>query len=330
MSYSEYGSPAKISEVRLLIDHTIAVNRIAGAAPKRKTPLCIWGSPGIGKTELVESYAIEKGFQIINIAPAQFEEMGDLLGMPMLREDRMHLAPPEWIPNQEGPGILLIDDVNRADDRILRGLMQLFQHYKMVSWELPHDWHIILTANPDTGDFSVTPMDEAMLSRLRHVRLQFDLSEWLMWAEGAGLDARGLEFIQCYPEIFQSERINPRSFTHFLESIQPISDLKTELELVRLLAEASLDVSTSAAFLHFVTQEMGQLPSTYNILNSSHFQQEIALPLSNIIKGEVLRMDILSLVGDRLIVHIQELKSPLTISQKENLKALAKHGMVTQ
>jgi len=46
--------------------------------------------------------------------------------------------PPDWVPkaDESGPGILLLDDINRADDRILRGLMQLLQEFEMFSMDL--------------------------------------------------------------------------------------------------------------------------------------------------------------------------------------------------
>ena len=132
-----YGTAAKASEIVLFLEHFIKINQKAEAEGKRKTPFCIWGSHGIGKTELVEGFAESNGFQMAYVALAQFEEMGDLLGMPKIVENETHFAPPEWVPKQNGPGILLIDDVNRADDRILRGIMQLLQNYKLASWDLP-------------------------------------------------------------------------------------------------------------------------------------------------------------------------------------------------
>ena len=43
---------------------------------------CPWGTHGLGKTQIVRDYAINKGWKFSYIAPAQFEEMGDLHGMP--------------------------------------------------------------------------------------------------------------------------------------------------------------------------------------------------------------------------------------------------------
>tara|TARA_A100001037_G_scaffold288903_1_gene300088 strand:- start:234 stop:512 length:279 start_codon:yes stop_codon:yes gene_type:complete len=90
---------------------------------------------------------------------------------------------------------MLIDDVNRADDRILCGIMQLLQNYELISWKLPSDWHIVLTANPDGGDYSVTPMDNAMITRMMHVTMKFDVSAWAKWAEKTGIDTRGINYV---------------------------------------------------------------------------------------------------------------------------------------
>ena len=60
--------------------------------PKKRVPICIWGNHGIGKTELLKALANELTTQdnlssdekwlFTSVAPAQFEEMGDLHGMP--------------------------------------------------------------------------------------------------------------------------------------------------------------------------------------------------------------------------------------------------------
>ena len=70
--------------------------------------------------------------------------MGDLHGLPVRLDPNPDVQgdestvymPPDWVPKEddEGPGILLLDDLNRADDRILRGLMQLIQEFEMFSW----------------------------------------------------------------------------------------------------------------------------------------------------------------------------------------------------
>lgn len=189
--YQYYGTASKAGELIDFLSHVTTTNLAKEQTGKKKTPVCIWGKHGIGKTEIVETFAKDQGYDFAYIAPAQFEEMGDLIGMPAIEEGRTVFRPPAWVPREEGPGILLIDDVNRADDRILRGIMQLLQNYELVSWKLPSKWQIVLTANPDGGDYSVTPMDDAMLTRMLHITLSFDIKEWARWAEQNGIDPRG-------------------------------------------------------------------------------------------------------------------------------------------
>jgi MoxR-like ATPase len=115
------------------------------------------------------------------------------------------------VPREEGPGILLLDDLNRADDPILRGLMQLLQNFEMFSWTLPNKWQIVCTANPEDSDYSVTPMDDAMLTRMLHVSLRFDVRAWAAWALRHGVDSRGVDFVLTYPELVSGQRTTPRS-----------------------------------------------------------------------------------------------------------------------
>ena len=167
----------------MLLQHALDTMSLTNTSGERPTPVCIWGLHGIGKTELVRDLAQQLGYDFVYIAPAQFEEMGDLVGMPKIAVDSVkgevtRFVAPEWVPKKQGPGILLLDDVNRADDRILRGIMQLLQNYAVVSWSLPAHWLIVLTANPDNGDYSVTTLDDAMLTRMLHVTLEFDVHSW--------------------------------------------------------------------------------------------------------------------------------------------------------
>ena len=112
--------------------------------------------------------------------------MGDLHGMPIVVDPDKRItgdeytvySPPDWVPKEEGPGILLLDDINRADDRILRGCMQLLQNFELFSWHLPDKWQIVATANPEGGDYSVTPMDDAMLTRFYDTSLNFVSKIW--------------------------------------------------------------------------------------------------------------------------------------------------------
>jgi hypothetical protein len=239
--------------------------------------------------------------------------MGDFHGMPRI----VHLpdgrsvtesAPPRWVPAQEGPGILLLDDINRADDRILRGIMQLLQNHEMGTWSLPPKWQIVATANPDNGNYSVTSMDEAMLTRLLHFTLTFDARVWAAWALAKGVDPRGITFVLSYPETVSGSRTTPRTLTHFFGKIAKIKDLRKDIALVVNLAMACLDEATVAAFVAFINDDLAMLPEPSEILEAES-PEAVELWKKKLVelsigKDGTTRVDRLSAVLTRVILHL--------------------------
>lgn len=316
-----YGSKVNGEWVEKLLHH--ALDNLAHDA-QRPTPVCIWGFHGIGKTELVRDLALARGVRFVYVAPAQFEEMGDLVGMPKIVENALgsvtRFAAPEWVPVQEGPGILLLDDINRADDRILRGLMQLLQNYELVSWALPQRWLIVMTANPDGGDYSVTTMDDAMLTRMLHVTMQFDVRSWARWAQKTGVDPRGIQFVLSYPELVNGRRTTPRSLVQFFQAISPIERLDENLPLVKMLGDATLDESTTQAFLNFVNLQLDRLPNMEEILQTTDFQK-VERRMERLVKdGDIQRLDVLSVLITRLIHYLQLRPDSISALELDNLK----------
>ena len=280
VEFIEFGKKGSSREIKEILSHIFERNNELNKEDKRGTAVCIWGTHGLGKTQIVRDYALEKKWKFSYIAPAQFEEMGDLHGMPIVVDPDKKItgdeytvySPPDWVPRQEGPGILLLDDINRADDRILRGCMQLLQNFELTSWELPPKWQIVATANPEGGDYSVTPMDGAMLTRMLHTTLKFDAKIWAEWAYAANVDERGIAFVLTYPELVNSDRTTPRSLTQFFEQIASIDDLKGNLQLVQALALSSLDEVTVSSFIAFVNDELTQLIDPEEILDAKDFK----------------------------------------------------------
>ena len=263
----EYGEKVNARHLNRTLEHIFLRNDVLAEKGEHGTPICIWGTHGLGKTHIVTDFARDRKWKFAYCAPAQFEEMGDLHGMPVTTDpdpkvsgdERTVYLPPDWVPTEEGPGILLLDDINRADDRILRGCMQLLQNFELFSWHLPKRWQIVATANPEGGDYSVTPMDDAMLTRMLHTTLKFDPRIWAEWAANAGVDPRGIAFVLTYPEVVTGKRTTPRSLTQFFGQISSISNLKAEMELVNALALSALDEITTSTFISFVNDDLKQL-----------------------------------------------------------------------
>jgi len=207
------------SELKEFLGHIINNNRYLQENGKGPVSVEVIGESGIGKTSSIVQLADELGLNFVKLNLAQIEEIGDLVGFPIrqfemtdgtntsyvdehLVEDyrkenykatgknRMSYCAPEWIANKNNGGILLLDDWNRADSRFIQAVMELIDRQTYISWTLPKDWHIILTANPDNGDYLVNSIDNAQKTRFISVNLKFDMDCWAKWAEQNDVDGR--------------------------------------------------------------------------------------------------------------------------------------------
>jgi len=329
ISYGERLGPAALADTlgRLLDGNTRRIER--GGHP---IPICVWGAHGIGKTAIVREVAEQRGAKLAYVAPAQFEEMGDLHGLPVLVDGehgpRTRFAAPDWVPREPGPGVLLLDDINRADDRILRGLMQLLQTSAMFSWALPPGWQIVSTANPEGGDYSVTAMDDAMLTRMLHVTLELDVRDWAAWARRQGLDARGVDFVLAYPEVITGRRTTPRSLVQFFETLVDVPDLAADIGLVRTLASSTLDDVTVASFLAHVRGTSGETLGPLDILDADD-GAALAARIDRLLVREddpsAIRLDQLGLLSTRLSTHLTDPQYEAEARHGDNLEVFLLH-----
>jgi hypothetical protein len=308
-----YGAEVNGKELFQVLGKILESNLIFEAqSGRRPTPICIWGTHGLGKTEIAMELARSKKWKIAYCAPAQFEEMGDLHGLPfkfdpdptVFGDERTVYLPPEWVPTDEGPGILLLDDINRADDRILRGTMQLLQNFEMFSWSLPKNWQIVVTANPDSGDYSVTPMDEAMLTRMIHVTLKFDEKAWAEWAVETGIDDRGVNFVLTYPEMVTMRRTTPRTLVQFFSQIKHIPDLNQEKSLVQVLAKGCLDIESAESFMNFIEDALNQIPSPDEFMAADNGMIEDWIKRLTFSEQGV-RLDLINTLMSRIIIKLK-------------------------
>ena len=316
MKISNHGPVLNSDEIVFLLDH-IFENEIF-------LPISIWGPHGIGKTELVKDYCKKRKWNFAYVNLGQFEEIGDLHGIPIVSSSSndpsikvLKYISPDWVPVTPGPGVLLLDDFNRADDRILRCIMELFTTGGLFSWKLPPGWKIVCTANPDNGEYLVTILDNALLTRLLNCSMEFNPKNWAVWASENGIDRRGIDFVLTYPEIFTGKKTTARSLVQFFKLISSIPDLKKEIGKVGILAAGLLDDTTVSSFLSFVKDDL-DLISIPEILEAKH---ETEFSILKTLKGEDghIRVDKISILIDRLITFFNAEQYKFKEIHRDNL-----------
>jgi hypothetical protein len=343
-----YGSKVRYSALDMFLEDCFKLNEMAFENDSQKFATCIWGHAGIGKTEKIKQFASRKvtwkgkeydGYNVIDIPLAQFEEMGDLHGLPeahvrALRGDeeywvpaklmdsyvkdgweidassgiRTLYAPPDWVPTEEGPCILLFDDFNRANHRMIRGTMQLFQNYGLQSWKLPPGCNIVMTGNPDEQDYLVTSIeDDAILTRMRHITLMWDsesAADWARWAEGENIDGRGISYMLAYPEMaIGKQRTNPRTLTDVMRALSLYKNLNDKESLDRFynIAHGLLDEETVGSFVTFLERDVEMVIEPLDILNGRPMVADRVKDLMT--RGEK-RVDVIGVTCERLLAYV--------------------------
>ncbi len=319
-----------VKEVKSFLTHIIQNNRYLQANGKLPVAVEVVGDSGIGKTSTIVQLANELNLNFVKLNLAQIEELGDLVGFPIRQfevclpdgdclwidehavteytkqgyqftgANRMSYCPPEWISNSSTGGILLLDDWNRADIRFIQAVMELIDRQQYISWTLPKDWHIILTSNPDNGEYLVNSIDNAQKTRFISVNLDFDIKCWGEWAENVQLDNRCINFLLRHPELVSTE-VNSRSITTFFNSISSLESFEDSLPLIQMIGEGSVGNEFSTMFTLFINNKLDKIISPETIL--LHESEEYVL---NTLKGVIgkdknYRADLASIISTRII-----------------------------
>ena len=244
-------------------------------------------------------------------------------GYKMTGKNRMSYCAPEWIADAKAGGILLLDDWNRADTRFIQAVMELIDRQSYISWTLPKDWHIILTANPDNGDYMVNSVDSAQKTRYLTANLKFDVNVWAQWAEGAGIDTRCINFLLLHPELVTQET-NARSITTFFNAISSFDSFEDNLSMIQMIGEGSVGDAFASMFTTFINNKLDKLVTPKDLLTHESEQYILNELRSCIGKDDTYRADIASTLATRLgnfsVVYSQD----NTVGQKvtDRLKAL--------
>ena len=217
----------------------------------------------------------------------------------MTGKKRMSYAAPEWIADKKKGGILLLDDWNRADVRFIQAVMELVDRQTYISWSLPKDWHIVLTANPDNGEYMVNSVDAAQKTRYITLDLKFNVEVWAKWAEAAEIDSRCINFLLLHPELVTQET-NARSITTFFNSISSISNFEDKLPLVQMLGEGSVGPEFASLFSMFINNRLDLLMHPKDILLSKDQDATITKLKNSIGTGNDYRADIASIMATRV------------------------------
>jgi len=315
-------------ELKGFIKHMVNNNQHIQAQGKVPVAVNIEGDAGLGKTSTILQLGKELGMDVVKLNLSQIEELGDLVGFPVkeflvknqegkqrwiteaqvsgalkagytVADKRMSHAAPEWIQGKGEGGFLILDDYTRADHRFMQATMEILDRQEYVSWKLPKNWHVILTSNPDNGDYNVTSLDVAQKTRFISVEMKYDAPVWAKWAETAGVDGRCINFMLMHPELV-TQRVNPRAITTFFNAISSIPKFEEKLPLIQMIGEGSVGADFSSMFTMFINNKLDKIISPEDILTKDEAYVKGAI-VASVGQGDDFRADLSSVIATRVI-----------------------------
>lgn len=266
-----------LSEVKPIIKYIIENNKILQEKGQHPASVNICGHAGLGKTMIMEQIANELEMPFVKINLSQISDPAELCGWPVKEhyickpdgeckwvtaevieayakagwiisdDTRMGYAIPAWLKNagMDKGIILCLDDFSRCTNQVAQAVMEITSRQEYISWKLPVGSTVVLTTNPDNGDYQVVSFDEAQASRFITFNVKWDVNSWAVWAEENELDSRAINFLLSYSyelmdrSVAREAKINARSYTMFANIISGIDDWSKPANLATILQIAS-------------------------------------------------------------------------------------------
>jgi hypothetical protein len=190
------------------------------------------GPTGIGKSELVQQVADELGIDCA-VLDLSLLEPPDLIGLPVIEDRRTRYAVPSALP-VSGAGLLLLEELNRADRTVQQPALQLLTARRLHEYQLPPGWVPFAAINPEDGEYQVTPLDPALRCRFQQLKVRADVGSWRAWAERNRVCPAVLRLAARYSDLFDT--VPPRTWVYVAQLASVMTAAERENE--QLLADA--------------------------------------------------------------------------------------------
>ena len=182
---------------------TLLKETLKSLFPIQRT-ICIEGSPGGGKTTIVQQAAEELGVPCIerHMPTMLVEDFGILF--PETGSDMLHYKLPEWFPVKgKAPerGILLFDDRNQAGPDLQKVLANICQARNLHGVSMPDGWQVISTGNRQSDRAGANRVLSHLRNREALINYDFHLDDWTGWALENGVNPIVVSFLRFKPDL---------------------------------------------------------------------------------------------------------------------------------
>lgn len=169
------------------------------------TPVFIHGSPGIGKSYIVNDIAQKNDLDIIDVRLSQLDAV-DLRGIPSISNEQTKWMPPVFLPqDQDSKGILFLDELNSAPLSVQAAIYQLVLDRKIGEYTLPKGWRIVCAGNKIDDKGIVFKLPSPLINRMVHIVLEAKYDDFKTWAIKNEIHPFIIGFLGFRPDLLSTE-----------------------------------------------------------------------------------------------------------------------------
>lgn len=176
----------------------------------RQRPILILGSPGIGKTQIMEQISRECEVGLVAYTITHHTRQS-AIGLPFISEreyDGKKYTVTEYTMSeivasiydkieQTGlkEGILFIDEINCVSETLAPAMLQFLQCKTFGNHKIPEGWIIVAAGNPPEYNRSVREFDIVTLDRVKKIDVEADFTAWKEYAYEADMHPAVISYL---------------------------------------------------------------------------------------------------------------------------------------
>lgn len=185
-----------------------------------------WGGPGIGKSQAVQQYNLQKveeykqrianGEDVKPWNPVvcdirlSMKEPVDMIGVPTIQVETIDgkgkpttvwATPSVWPQgNEYSGGVIHLDEMNQGQAAILNAAFQLIQDRALGEYKVPDGYLIIASSNPPAFNTTVTELSVPLSNRFSHFNIVANFDSWLNYRMNNGGNLDVMTFLKTQGE----------------------------------------------------------------------------------------------------------------------------------
>jgi MoxR-like ATPase len=195
------GNPMNLPPVSIAAAKAALIAQYADATLRRRASM-LWGTRGVGKSSIVRQVAEHYGVPLVDLRLTTIEPV-DLRGA-IYADDvqgKTVWLPPEFLPTADQPaGILFLDELTAADQRLQISAYSLILDRKVGHYRLPDGWQVIAAGNASFHGAVSHDMGTALADRMFHFNVQTVIDAFLAHAVAMDFAPEVMAYLRIRPD----------------------------------------------------------------------------------------------------------------------------------